>query len=121
MLDDDISRSQVDSSGANDTPSLAPTNEHSSGSEKWSLPLWTEGWSAVTNCLSEFDLMVATKRWADGTIDVLVAHDPFARDGEPTAHAHRFSSADMTPLSTYGPAHLVIGTVIDVWERPQTD
>jgi hypothetical protein len=61
---------------------------------------------------------VATKKWADGTVDVLVAHDPYAKDGTPTAYAHRHGQ-DVSPLAVHGPVNDVVETVTNVWEPPQ--
>jgi hypothetical protein len=119
MSDGDIDSRQVDDNNANGA--TIPTREpaRSDGREKWSEPLWDEGWNSVTTCFGDVDLMVAAKEWADGTVDVLVAHDPFAKGSMPTAHAHRHSDTGATPMSTYGLANLVAGTVIDVWVRPE--
>jgi len=86
---------------------------------EWSAPLWEDGWEGETGSVGDAHLCVATKRWVDGTVDVLVAHDPSLTSEVPTVYAHRHGSPGMTPLTIHGPADAVIHALVDVWGPPQ--
>ncbi len=84
----------------------------------WSAPLWDDTWEGQTGLFGDARLCVATKKWGDGTVDVLVAHDPYVDDGMPTVYAHRHGKW-VTPLTVHGPADDVVKTVTSVWGPPQ--
>jgi hypothetical protein len=54
----------------------------------------------------------------DGTVDVLVVHDPYDKGNLAAAYAHRHGE-DVTPLTVHGPADNVIETVTKLWGPPQ--
>lgn len=84
----------------------------------WSAPLWDGDWVGDIGHIGEVELCLASKRWADGTVDVLIAHYAVDEDSMPTAYAHRHGT-DVTPLTVHGPADEVVKLVTGVWGPPQ--
>jgi hypothetical protein len=85
----------------------------------WSIHLWDNGWNGEAGMFGAANLCVATKKWANGTVDVLIAHALGFEDSMPTAYAHRHGDG-VTPLTVHGPAKDVVRTVIDTWGPPET-
>lgn len=119
MPDDDNSDTTDRSIAAGETR-VDPAPARSDEVGDWSAPLWDDTWEGQTSLFGDAHLCVATKKWADGTVDVLVAHDPYAEDGMPTVYAHRHRKS-VTPLTAHGPAADVVKTVTNVWESPQEE
>jgi hypothetical protein len=85
----------------------------------WNLPLEDCGWDGAHLVVGEVELFVSTKRWLDGTVDLLVSADPFPCDGGmPTAFAHRHGAAGVPSLSAHGPGDLVVSTITVTWGSP---
>ena len=103
---------------ANGRIPAGPASTRSTKVSEWDAPLWDDAWEGQTGLFGDAHLCVATKKWADGTVDVLVAHDPYAEDGMPTVYAHRHRG-QAAPLTIHGRADEVIKTVTTAWGPPQ--
>jgi hypothetical protein len=88
--------------------------------DDWSAPLWDDNWDGDVGDFSGARLCVATKKWGDGTVDVLIAHYPDDEDSMPTAYAHRHGN-EVAPLTVHGPADEVVETVTQQWREPQME
>lgn len=119
MPDDDNSDT-TDRSMADGETRADPAPARSDEVHDWGAPLWDDTWEGQTGLFGDAHLCAATKKWADGTVDVLVAHDPHADDGMPTVYAHRHGQ-DVTPLTVHGPADDMVKTVTNVWGPPQEE
>ena len=117
MLDGNNSDTTVDVS-VNGRIHVISDSSHSAEGDKWSARLWDDSWEGQTGLFGEARLCVATKKWGDGTVDVLVAHDPYGDDGVPTVYAHRHGN-DVTSSTVKGPADEVVEIVTTVWGPPQ--
>jgi hypothetical protein len=84
----------------------------------WCTPLWDDDWTGEIGLFGDVYLCVAAKKWADGTVDVFVAHDPHAAGGPPSAYAHRHGPR-VTSVTVHGRATAVIQTVTRLWGPPQ--
>jgi hypothetical protein len=115
----DSNNDTTDHNPTNDQSQAIPDSSHSEVDSDWSTPLWDDVWEGETGLFGDVRLCVATKKWGDGTVDVLVAHDPYAEDGMPTAYAHRHGKW-VTPLAVHGLADDVVKTVTNVWGSPQS-
>src|SRR5690242_19302844 len=118
FMTDDSNNDATDPSRANDLIEAVPDTTHSEQDNEWGAPLWDDSWEGQTGLFGDAHLCVATKKWGDGTVDVLIAHDPYADAGIPTVYEHRHGT-NVTPFTIQGPANEVIKTVTQVWGPPQ--
>jgi hypothetical protein len=91
--------------------------ERDVSSPAWQAALGDDAWNSVTG-LVDTRLYVAAKDWPDGTVDVVVVHDPWSV-AEPMVFAHRHGAAGVTPLTVHGPADAVLERVLRRWPLRQ--
>lgn len=118
-MPDDTSNDTIDRS-LTDGPIQAVPDSSSPAehSDDWASSLWDDGWEGQTGQFGQVHVCVATKKWGDGTEDVLVAHNPYDDGNTATAYAHRHGQW-VTPLTIHGPANEVVKTVTSTWGPPQ--
>lgn len=108
----------ADSGLTNSRFQAVPNTSHSGEDDEWSTPLWDAAWEGDIGLIGDVHLCVAAKKWGDGTVDVLIAHDPYAECGVSTAYAHRHRNG-MAPVTVHGPVGDVVETVTNTWGPPQ--
>lgn len=96
----------------------SPGASDSKESREWGSRLWDDSWEGETGLFGGVHLCVATKKWGDGTVDVLIVHNPYDEWQLTTAYAHR-QGENVTRLTVDGPADNVIETVTKAWGPPQ--
>src|SRR6266536_3124261 len=84
----------------------------------WNSALWAVEWEGGYGEVGGAHFFFGVKCWPDGTVDVVVVHDPY-RAGIPTAYGHRHGAARVTPLTVHGPVNEAIKTVLHDWKPPQ--
>jgi len=111
---DDTSNDTIDRSLTEGPIQAVPDSSSPAEHGDWASSLWDDGWEGQTGLFGQVHVCVATKKWGDGTADVLVTHNPYDDGNTATAYAHRHGD-DVTPLTIHGPANDVVKTVTNTW------